>query len=105
MQLVHIIIPTLGAITLITSFLLILAKRAQKIAMLNQNAPVNNMIKMTDQSEKFWWPMTLAMVLFTYVGLTAMIVSTTNLLKFEDSLFIGIVIFAVLLIIGRKLVS
>lgn len=104
MRLIHMVIPLLGALTLITSYILILIKRAEKSAMLNQIAPVNNQLKIVDQSEKFWWPMTLVLVLFTYVGLVAMIMKTTNVLIFKDALFFGLLFFALLIILGYRFV-
>jgi|SRR3989344_2155183 len=99
------VLPILGTLTLVTTYIFILAKRAQKAAMLKRDEPIDNNIKIVDQSEKVWWPMCLMGVFLMYLGLIAMIAQVTQLINLQDALFVGILFFLVLVIIGRKFVA
>jgi|SRR3989344_3567867 len=105
MRSVLFILPILGTLTLVVTYIFIIAKRSQKQAMLKEDAPINNEVKLVDQSEKVWWPMCLMGVFLMYLGLIAMIAQVTQLINLQDALFVGILFFLVLVIIGRKFVA
>src|SRR3989344_2190363 len=96
------VLPVVGTMTLVSTYILIILKRSQKQAMLSKDEPVDNGFKIADTSEKVWWPLCLAGVFLMYLGLISLISQFTRLFELKDALFVGILVFLVLLVIGRR---
>lgn len=103
MNFAYLILPAIGIVILLFIYVLILVRRLQRVEL-----PQTGELKRPDaslQREKFWWVLTMAILLLTILAFAASVSFATDLIGLRTSMGIGLIFWFFLAIIGFKITS
>jgi hypothetical protein len=103
MNLAYLILPAIGVVILLFIYVMILVRRIQRV-----EPPQTGELQRPDaslQREKFWWVLTMVILLLTIMAFSASLSFATNVIGLKTSLGIGLIFWFLLAIIGYKITS